>query len=189
MFFTFGQNSTTSQWQSRNSTSKHLSSTLIPWQPPLPALWNQGKVQKIREEIVLSRLAQMCHQPLLTCSPQWCEGGQCAHSWSPSPTGTCSEHKVPNKAFTQAVQGNNKLHFTVKDFYLPWRYGELIEKLISPHNSSLMKRIKSACKEGPPLQKSHCATLAFPFGFSKTNDYSIYFGQGQWRRNQERLRF
>lgn len=69
----------------------------------------------------------------------------CSHL-EPFPTGwdrlqgTCREHKVPNKAFTQAVQGNKKLHFKVKDYYLPWHWGELMEKLIPPHNGSLMKR-------------------------------------------------
>lgn len=101
----------------------------------------------------------MCHQPLLTCSLGWCEGGQRAHSWSHSPTSTCREHKVPAeniryKAFTQTVQGNNKLHFIVKDFYLPWCYGELIEELISPHNTSLMKRNRMPGKRGHPFRKA-----------------------------------
>lgn len=124
-------------------------------QPPLPAWWNQGKVQKMPEGMVLSRLAQMCHQPLLTCSDAtwWREGGQGAHAWSPSPRGTCRDHKVPSKALTQAAQGNNKLHFTVKDFYLPWCYGELMEKLISPHYTSLVKRNRVPVKTCHPLRK------------------------------------
>lgn len=63
------------------------------------------------------------------------------------------EHRVPNKAFTQAVQGNNKLHCTAKDFYLPWRYGELIEKFISPHNINLMKRNRMPAKRYHPFRK------------------------------------
>lgn len=67
--------------------------------------------------------------------------------------GTCTNHKVPNKAFTQAIQGNNKLHFTVKKFYLPWHSGELIGKLISLHNTILMKRNRVPVKRCHPFRK------------------------------------
>jgi len=57
--------------------------------------------------------------------------------------GTCTEHRAPNREggapWTQVVQGNNKLHFMVKGFYLSPCHCELIEKIISPHNASLMK--------------------------------------------------
>jgi len=52
------------------------------------------------------------------------------------PTG---QEGLPRAPWTQAVQGNNKLHFMVKGFYLSPCHCELIEKIISPHNASLMK--------------------------------------------------
>lgn len=73
--------------------------------------------------------------------------------------GSCREHKAPNKAFTQVVQGNNKLHFTVKDFYLSWCYCELIEKLISPHNASLMKNDRAPVTRCQPFQKGDVLPL------------------------------
>lgn len=148
MFSTFSQSSTRSQWQSRNLTSKHLSSTLIPWQPLLPDE-TRVEAQKIHEGIVLSRLAEMCQQPLLTCGPWWC-GGQHAHTWSPSPTGTRKEQTRPSlrqsKEITNSILFALALCWTDREAYLSSQH--------QPHEKK-----QSACKKMPPFQKRHCATL------------------------------
>lgn len=87
-FAWFGQSSTRSQWQSRNLTSEHLSSTLISWDN-LTSLPNEARAKSRRymRESWPYRLDQTCHEPLLTCGPWQFAGGHHAHTSSPSQTG------------------------------------------------------------------------------------------------------
>lgn len=179
LFSTFGQSSTRNQWQSRNLTSKHLSSTLIPWQPPLAAWWNQGKVQKIHEGMVLPRLAQTCHQALLTGGPWWREGEQCAHTWSPSQqAGTVS--KAPAESTRYPTRPSPRQSKEIKNSILRWKIIICPGTGVSWWRSLSLLTMAAWWKEIECLRKR--ATRS-----EKALCY-IYFGQGQWRRNQEHLR-
>lgn len=83
-----------------------------------------------------------------------------AHIWSSFPTGTCREHKAPVQTIRcptrpsprQSKEITNSI-LQLKKFCMPWCSGELIGKLISPHNTILMKRNRVPVKRCHPFRK------------------------------------
>lgn len=67
--------------------------------------------------------------------------------------GTCTDHKVPNKASPRQSKEITNSILQLKKFCMPWCSGELIGKLISPHNTILMKRNRVPVKRCHPFRK------------------------------------